>query len=138
MPSCISHANFLPGTLIALKEDEEKAEIEMCRRHKRYFKEAKAIGTKVWCKQNQFKEQVDIKRDISLFLARYSSKLGVSFMCDGCLEEIRECWYKCLHCIDIDLCANCYKTGRKPIDHLDLHEVIELRLVKAILHFQTE
>ena len=118
--------------------DEEEAEIEMCRRHKRYFKEAKAVGTKVWRIRNQFKEHVDIKRDISLFVARYSSKLGVSFMCDGCLEEIRECWYKCLHCIDINLCANCYETGTKPNKHMDLHEVIELRLVKAILHFQTE
>ena len=101
--------------------DEEEAEIEMCRRHKRYFKEAKVIGTHVWRKKNQFIEQVDIKRDISLFVARYSSKLGILFMCDGCLEEIRGSWYKCLHCIDMNLCANCCKTGRKPSGHFDLH-----------------
>ena len=98
------------------------------------FKEAKAIGTNAWRKHNQFMDQVDIKRDISLFIARYSSKLGVLFKCDGCLEEIRGCWYKCLHCIDMNFCVNCYKTGRKPSEHLNLHEIIELRLVKVILH----
>ena len=125
-----------PGTSIALKVDEEEAEIEMCRRHKRYFEDAKANGTNVWRRRNQFKEQVDIKRDIGLFLARYSSKLGVLSMYDGCLEEIRECWYKCLHCIDMNLCANYYKTGRKPREHLDFHEIIELRFVKRILVFR--
>ena len=130
----IKHVNFPPGTSIALKVDQEEAELEMCRRHKRYFKEAKAIGTNAWQKQNQFMDQVDIKRDISLFIARYSSKLGILFMCDGCLEEIRGCWYKCLHCIDMNFCVNCYKTGRKSNEHLNLHEIIELRLVKVMLH----
>ena len=117
--------------------DEEEDEIEMYRRHKRYFKEAKAIGIEFWRKHNQFIEQVDIKRDISLFVARYSSKLGVLFMCDECLPEIRSCWYKCLHCIDMNLCVNCYKTGRKTREHLNMHEIIELSFVKVI-HFQTE
>ena len=110
--------------------DKEEAEIEMCKRHKRYFQEAKTIGTDVWRKENDNKGQVDAQRDINLFKARYSSNLKISFMCDGCSEEIIGRWYRCLHCVDMDQCANCFMSGRKPNEHLDCHEVIELRLVK--------
>ena len=115
--------------------DKEEAEVAMCNRHKRYFEEAKAIGSGDWCIQNRSNGQNDVKRDISMFIARYSSKLEVSCICDGCSEKIRGQRYRCLNCIDMDLCNNCYKSGRKPNEHLDSHEVIELRLV--ISNFET-
>ena len=116
--------------------EKEEAEIEMFNRHKRYFQEAKAIGTWAWREKHYYKGQVDVQRDISLFKARYSSSLKTVFICDGCSMDIGGRWYRCLHCIDMDLCTNCYDSGKKISEHLDSHEIIELRLVKAKSNFQ--
>ena len=109
--------------------DTDKAEIETYKRHKRYFEEAKVIGLSAWRKMH-CNGQVDVYRDICLFQARYSFSLELSFMCDTCSEKIRGIWYRCLRCIDMDLCANCYNSGQKPSGHLEWHDIIELRLVK--------
>ena len=129
---------FFKGTAIPFTVDKEEAEIEMCKRHKRYFQEAKTIGMGVWHEENCNKGQVDVQRDINLFKARYSFSLKIRIMCNGCSEYIRGRWYRCLHCVDMDQCDDCFMSGRKPIEHLDCHEVIELRLVKLTYHFQVE
>ena len=118
---------------MSLKVDTDEAEIEMCKRHKRYFEEAKAMGISAW-REMHCKGPVDVQRDICMFKARYSVNLDISFICDTCLEEIRGIWYRCLHCIDMDLCANCYNSGQKPSEHLESLEFIELRLVKVKLN----
>lgn len=110
----------------------------MYKRHKGYFQEAKAIGIDAWCDQNRLKAQVDVQRDISLFIARYSANLEVVITCDGCSEKIRGRRYRCLHCIDMDLCINCYNSGRKPSEHLESHEVIDLRFVRSTSNFLAE
>lgn len=110
----------------------------MCKRHNRYFEEVKAIGFAFWQYENVSIGQVDVQRDICLFVARYSSKLKLPFSCGGCFEIITGRWYRCLHCIDMDLCASCYNIGKKPSDHLHLHEVIELRLIKVKHKFTRE
>ena len=125
----------LTGTLTPSNVDLEEAEIEMCARHKRYFEETKATGTSAWCLKHHLKGQVDVKQDICLFKARYSSRLKLKFTCDGCSKKIGGSWYRCLNCIDVNLCTNCYNSGKKPSDHLNSHEIIELRLVKAALNF---
>ena len=118
--------------------DIEEAEVEMCKRHKRYFEETKLIGTSAWRKKHWRKGEIDVQRDICLFKARYSSSLKIEFICDGCSETIEGRWYRCLHCIDFDLCTNCYKNGKTTSEHLDSHNIIELRLVKTISNFQRE
>ena len=128
---------FLTGTLTHLSVDIEEAEIEMCKRHNSYFEEAKAIGTSVWRKKHRLKGDVDVQRDICLFKARYSSSLKLGFICDGCSEKIEGRWYRCLHCIDFDLCTNCCKSGKTTSEHLVSHEITELSLVKAIMSFQS-
>ena len=118
--------------------DMEEAEIEMCKRHKRYFEETKIIGTLAWRQKHLLKGETDVKRDICLFKARYSSSLKLVFKCDGCSKNIEGRWYRCLQCIDFDLCTNCYKSVKTTSEHLDAHDIIELRLVKAIANFQRE
>ena len=113
--------------------DTDEAEIETYKRHKGYFEEAKAMGIYAW-KEMNCKGPVDVQRDINLFKARYSFNLDISFICDTCFEDIRGIWYRCLHCTDMDLCANCYNSGQKPSEHLESHEIIELRLVKVTLN----
>ena len=118
--------------------DKEEAEIEMCKRHKRYFEETKVIGTSAWRYKHSFQGDFDVQRDISLFEARYSSSLKMAYVCNGCFEDIEGCWYRCLRCLDCDLCTNCYTKGEAISGHLDSHEVIEFRLVKAISNIQRE
>ena len=118
--------------------DIEQAEIEMCKRHKRYFEETKVIGTYAWRYKHCFQGEIGVQRDISLFEARYSSSLKIGYACNGCSKNIEGWWYRCLHCIDFDLPTNCYKSGKATIEHLDSHEFIELRLVKVISNIQKE
>ena len=118
--------------------DIEEAEIEMCKRHKRYFEETQVIGTSSWRYKHWFIGEIDVQRDICLFKARYSSSLKLKFICNGCFENIERRWYRCLRCIDFDLCNNCYKSGKTTIEHLDSHEFIDLRLVKVISNIQKE
>ena len=117
----------------------EEAEVEMYKRHKRYFEEVKAIGTGAWCSQNCLKGQIDVQRDIGLFKVRYSSKLEIPFYCDGCSYYfIGGCVYRCHYCTDMNLCKNCFNSGKIPSDHLDWHEFMEFRFVKVICNFQIE
>ena len=118
--------------------DIEEAEIEMCKRHERYFEETKVIGSSAWYKKHWRKGETDVQRDICLFQARYSSNLKLVFICDGCSDKIEGRWYRCLHCTDFDLCTNCYKSVKPTIEHLESHEIIELRLVKVISNSQGE
>ena len=118
--------------------DIEEAEIEMCKRHKRYFEETKINGISAWFRKHWLKGEIDVQRDICLFHARYSSSLESVLVCDGCSKNIEGRWYRCLHCIDFDLCINCYKSVKTTSEHLGAHEVIELRLVKFLSNFQGE
>ena len=116
------------GTKTPSERDEDDAEVEMYKRHKHYLKLTKITGIYALLNQDFLKWQdVDVQRDIHLFIARYSYPFKVGSKCDGCLEHIRGGRYKCLHCMDIYLCTNCYSNGRKPNEHLESHEVIELR-----------
>ena len=128
---------FFIGTLTPLTVDIEEAELEMYKRHKRYFEEAKVMGTSTWKYMHDFKGDIDVQRDIFLFEARYSSSLKLRFICDECSEEIKNHWYRCLHCICMDLCTNCYKNEKSPSGHLDSHEFIYLRLVEATSNLST-
>ena len=108
----------------------------MCKRHKRYFEETEVIGTYPWSKKHWLNGEIDVQRDICLFKARYSYSLKLVFTCDGCSKKINGQWYRCLHCIDFNLCINCYKSAKTTTEHLDSHQFTELRLVKEILSFQ--
>ena len=116
--------------------DIEEAEIEMCKRHKRYFEDTKGIGTFPLYRKHWFKEQVDVQRDISLFKARYSHSLKLKFHCNGCSTDIEGHWYRCIYCIDFNLCTDCFKIGKTTSEHLDSHEIVELRLVKRISRYK--
>ena len=126
----------MTGTLTPSNVYIEEAEIEMCKRHNRYFEDTKGIGAFPLNRKHWFKEQVDLQRDISLFRVRYSHSLELKFHCNVCCNDIKSHWYRCIHCIDVNLCINCFKSGKTIWEHLDSHEVIELRLVKRISIFR--
>ena len=41
--------------------------------------------------------------------------LGV--MCDVCKDDITGMRWKCMKCLDIDLCTHCYNEGKHSLDH---------------------
>ena len=125
----INFIKFIPhvGTTVDSKADEEEAEIQAFERHKKFFQEAKNQGIDAWCEKNREKAPIDIQRDINLFIARYSADLEVVITCDGCSENIKGRRYRCLNCVDMDLCSGCYGSAVKPNEHSDQHEVIDLR-----------
>ena len=108
----------------------------MYKRHKSYFEETKTIGVNAWLNRNLMKAQVDVQRDINLFMARYSNQIAFLVRCSECSKAIRGPRYRCMCCIDLELCSNCYTSGKKPSEHLEPHEVIELRLVKVTTNFR--
>ena len=108
----------------------------MYKRHKSYFEETKTIGVNAWLNRNLIKAQVDVQRDINLFMARYSNQIAFLVRCSECSKAIRGPRYRCMCCIDLELCSNCYTSGKKPSEHLEPHEVIELRLVKVTTNFR--
>ena len=118
---------LMTGTTVDSKADEEEAELQTFERHKKFFQAAKSQGIDAWCEENREKAPVDIQRDINLFIARYSADLEVVITCDGCTENIKGRRYRCLNCVDMDLCSACYNSTVKPNEHNNQHEVIDLR-----------
>ncbi|XP_073246845.1 zinc finger ZZ-type and EF-hand domain-containing protein 1-like isoform X1 [Porites lutea] len=67
------------------------------------------------------------RRRMHLFVARFSDSLDVVITCDGCDVTLTGRRYRCLNCMDVDLCNNCYMTGVKPDGHSESHDVIDMR-----------
>ena len=67
------------------------------------------------------------KRDAHLFLARDSRRLGIFSTCDGCKRELHGIQYRCLECIDMDLCIDCDEDGATTTGHASSHKMAELR-----------
>ena len=106
-------------------EDESK-EIDMCKRHRDYFKAVLEIKVKKWCDLRQY-ESLSTIRDMNLFIARYAHLTDFDIKCDSCLVSLPLEKYRCLNCLDLYLCESCYTNGIMPISHVNTHRMIELR-----------
>ena len=105
---------------------DEIKEIEMCQRHKSYIDAVKEITVEVWCELQQY-ESLNAIRDMNLFMSRYSNHDEFNSKCDGCLEPLTSKKFRCLTCLDLDLCEICYINVKKPDGHLNTHRMIGLR-----------
>lgn len=106
-------------------EDESK-EIDMCKRHRDYFKAVLEIKVKKWCDLRQY-ESLSTIRDMNLFIARYAHLTDFDIKCDSCLVSLPLEKYRCLNCLDLYLCESCYTNGIMPISHVNTHRMIALR-----------
>jgi len=59
-------------------------------------------------------QSVDVVVQLQTFIARFCSVLDVSITCDGCGAQIPGPRYRCLQCVDIDLCGVCFSGGVMP------------------------
>lgn len=61
-----------------------------------------------------------------MFVARFSDVLDVEISCDGCGVTLPGRRYRCLQCMDMDLCNSCFSGGVEPEEHRDNHEIVHL------------
>ena len=106
--------------------NSEDEELELYKRHKRYLDEALKIKLHVWI-SNRDNVLPHVKGDMNLFLARYSQRLGVVVECNSCNRNINGHRYRCLNCLDVDLCSACYFTGKITSEHRICHTVLDLK-----------
>ncbi|XP_020601283.1 zinc finger ZZ-type and EF-hand domain-containing protein 1-like [Orbicella faveolata] len=84
-----------------------------------------------WYSFQRLKEaQTDQQRKrLNMFVARFQDQFPVQYQCDGCGVILSDIRYRCLNCIDVDFCYDCYTKRVKAEGHTENHEVIEMRLV---------
>ena len=114
---------------------DETKEIAMCKRHKSYIDAVEEITSEVWCELQQY-ESMNIIRDTKLFISRYSNYDGFNSKCDGCSEPLTWKKFRCLTCLDLDLCESCYINVKKPDGHLNTHKMIALRYITMNIIFK--
>ncbi|XP_034149248.1 LOW QUALITY PROTEIN: zinc finger ZZ-type and EF-hand domain-containing protein 1 [Esox lucius] len=66
------------------------------------------------------------RRKMHMFIARYCDLLNVVISCDGCERMAPWHRYRCLQCMDMDLCKTCFLSGAKPEGHEDDHEMVNM------------
>ena len=50
----------------------------------------------------------DLFQAIQMFVARFCDLLDVEITCDGCGVTLPGRRYRCVQCVDMDLCTTCY------------------------------
>ncbi|XP_055877134.1 zinc finger ZZ-type and EF-hand domain-containing protein 1-like isoform X1 [Biomphalaria glabrata] len=105
-----------------LKVEEEVAEYERSMKWYNEIKQMEEINS--WFKH---KENIkDDKKAVKMFVARFSDVLDVEISCDGCSVTLPGRRYRCLQCMDMDLCTSCFSGGVEPEEHRDSHEIVHL------------
>ncbi|KAH9489895.1 Zinc finger ZZ-type and EF-hand domain-containing protein 1 [Bulinus truncatus] len=105
-----------------LKIEEEIAEYERSMKWYGEIKQSDDINE--WFKQKEGNR--DDKKAVKMFVARFSDVLDVEISCDGCGVTLPGRRYRCLQCLDMDLCTSCFSGGVEPEDHRDNHEIVHL------------
>lgn len=105
----------------------EQQEREMCKRHKKYFEDAKRVIPGSWSQVRHY-DSIKFNRDKKFFMARYVGQLTFNSTCDGCRKNLPWKKYRCLDCMDVDLCHSCYSMRRTPGAHQNSHNMVELRV----------
>lgn len=90
-----------------------------------------------------------------MFIARYCDLLNVVISCDGCERMAPWHRYRCLQCMDMDLCKTCFlsecslsaaanvtlgrmhQCSRSVIEHALLQAVPSLRAMRTIMRWST-
>uniref|UniRef100_A0A8C9XCB0 Zinc finger ZZ-type and EF-hand domain containing 1 n=1 Tax=Sander lucioperca TaxID=283035 RepID=A0A8C9XCB0_SANLU len=79
-----------------------------------------------WYDKIDEEEAMEDRRKMHMFIARYCDLLNVVISCDGCERMAPWHRYRCLQCMDMDLCKTCFLSGAKPEGHEDDHEMVNM------------
>ena len=107
--------------------EDEDAELDFLRRHKRFASEIERSSVDTWIQSNLC-EDLESERDVYLFLSRCGHRFGLTMKCNGCKCNLsyRFPRYRCLECRDMELCWNCYIKEDEPNGHEISHRITDM------------
>jgi len=60
-----------------------------------------------------------------MFVAKYCDLLQVETVCNGCGNSLPATRYRCLQCVDTDLCSDCFAGAIQPLScHKEDHDFV--------------
>ncbi|XP_077447834.1 zinc finger ZZ-type and EF-hand domain-containing protein 1 [Stigmatopora argus] len=115
---------------IAISQWTEEDEIADYKKNQEWMDECMdGMFEKWYDKLLEEENSTEDRRKMHMFVARYCDLLNIVISCDGC--ERMGPWhrYRCLQCMDMDLCKTCFLSGAKPEGHGDDHEMVNMEYV---------
>ncbi|KAM9386110.1 zinc finger ZZ-type and EF-hand domain-containing protein 1 [Pholidichthys leucotaenia] len=116
----------ISGHDIALSQWTEEDEIADYKKNQEWMDECMEGMFEKWYDKIDEEESMENKRKMHMFIARYCDLLNVVISCDGCERMAPWHRYRCLQCMDMDLCKTCFLSGAKPEGHEDDHEMVNM------------
>ncbi|XP_034034875.1 zinc finger ZZ-type and EF-hand domain-containing protein 1 [Thalassophryne amazonica] len=111
---------------IAISQWTEEDEIADYKKNQEWMDECMDSMFEKWYEKIDEEESSEDKRKMHMFIARYCDLLSVSISCDSCKRMAYWHRYRCLQCMDMDLCKTCFLSGAKPEGHEDDHEMVNM------------
>uniref|UniRef100_A0A3Q4AS62 Uncharacterized protein n=1 Tax=Mola mola TaxID=94237 RepID=A0A3Q4AS62_MOLML len=126
----------LPDLLLSMAQDNisvhdiaiqwtEEDEIADYKKNQEWMDECMDGMFEKWYDKIDEEESMEDRRKMHMFIARYCDLLNVVISCDGCERMAPWHRYRCLQCMDMDLCKTCF-LGAKPEGHEDDHEMVNM------------
>uniref|UniRef100_H2M814 Zinc finger ZZ-type and EF-hand domain containing 1 n=1 Tax=Oryzias latipes TaxID=8090 RepID=H2M814_ORYLA len=111
---------------VAISQWTEEDEIADYKKNQEWMDECMDGMFEKWYDKIDEEDSVEDKRKMHMFIARYCDLLNVVISCDGCDRMAPWHRYRCLQCMDMDLCKTCFLSGVKPEGHEDDHEMVNM------------
>uniref|UniRef100_A0A3Q3B408 Zinc finger, ZZ-type with EF hand domain 1 n=1 Tax=Kryptolebias marmoratus TaxID=37003 RepID=A0A3Q3B408_KRYMA len=111
---------------IAISQWTEEDEIADYKKNQEWMDECMDGMFEKWYDKIDEEESMEDRRKMHMFIARYCDLLNVVISCDGCERMAPWQRYRCLQCMDMDLCKTCFLSGAKPEGHEDDHEMVNM------------
>ncbi|XP_077361813.1 zinc finger ZZ-type and EF-hand domain-containing protein 1 [Festucalex cinctus] len=111
---------------VAVSQWTDEDEVEDYKKNQEWMDECMDGMFEKWYDNIEEEDLMNDRRKMHMFIARYCDLLNVVISCDGC--ERMALWhrYRCLQCMDMDLCKTCFLSGTKPEGHEDDHEMVNM------------
>uniref|UniRef100_A0AAZ3PWD1 Zinc finger ZZ-type and EF-hand domain containing 1 n=1 Tax=Oncorhynchus tshawytscha TaxID=74940 RepID=A0AAZ3PWD1_ONCTS len=111
---------------IAISQWTEEDEIADYKKNRDWMDECVDGMFEKWYDKIDEEGSMEDRRKMHMFIARYCDLLNVVISCDGCERMAPWHRYRCLQCMDMDLCKTCFLSGAKPEGHEDDHEMVNM------------
>nr|XP_049597636.1 zinc finger ZZ-type and EF-hand domain-containing protein 1 isoform X2 [Syngnathus scovelli] len=111
---------------IAISQWTEEDEIADYKKNQEWMDECMDGMFEKWYDKIDEEDSTEDRRKMHMFIARYCDLLNVVISCDGCERMAPWHRYRCLQCMDMDLCKTCFLSGAKPEGHEDEHEMVNM------------
>nr|XP_046267619.1 zinc finger ZZ-type and EF-hand domain-containing protein 1 [Scatophagus argus] len=111
---------------IAISQWAEEDEIADYKKNQEWMDECMDGMFEKWYDKIDEDNSMEDRRKMHMFIARYCDLLNVVISCDGCERMAPWHRYRCLQCMDMDLCKTCFLSGAKPEGHEDDHEMVNM------------